>query len=775
MMDKFGFSRGNPNPYAQPPQQQPSYNIPNQNSSVYLVDNAPDQSFVIQNHAAVPPGVFQDGQFVLINKNYVMTARSSPTLQANRIGLGVLTREWGNWSIRQEVTVEPFDIFASGNNRVYLGTLGLEIDFYNKNKATTHPYEQAVFSKRFLQLFRNQIFAPGQLMVMELGGINFKLRVISTDVVDLGKPDSEKGTRDIRGILVDQSQITFFKPKNGLINIKESGDKPRANAILQPNFRFEDMGIGGLDDEFSTIFRRAFASRIYPPKDIEKLGIKHVKGMLLYGPPGTGKTLIARQIGKMLNAREPKIVNGPEMLNKFVGGSEENIRKLFKEAEEEYKAKGDESSLHIIIFDELDAVFKQRGSRGDGTGVGDNVVNQLLAKMDGVDQLNNILVIGMTNRKDLIDSALLRPGRFEVQLEISLPDENGRKQIFKIHTAKMKHEGMLDSNVNIDELASKTKNFSGAEIEGLVKSAASFALNRNIKFDPKKGVTFNNKTVKVNRDDFLQSLDEIQPAFGVSEDELERLIRGGIINYSSKVADILAEGASIIRTSQSDQFPLTSVLIHGPAKSGKSALAASIALSSGFPFIRMISPRAMVGMTEQNRINYISNMFNDSYKSMQNVLVIDQIEDIIEWVNVGPRFSNGVLHSLKTFLSILPPENRRLVVLVTTRHRRVLEQLDLISSFNKEIYVPNVSSLNELQAIFDKTGFLDNKARQSALEQIKQQSNSTILNMGIKNILFNIESSRLSQISELEEFVKLTVNDISNQPGRINTTEFDFN
>lgn len=686
-----------------------------------------------------------------------------------------MSREWGSWSIRQEVNVQPFDIFASGNGRVYLGTLDIEIDFYNKNKATSTPYEQAPLAKRFLQLFRNQIFVPHQSLVMELGGINFKLRIIHTDVVDLGKPDDQKGTKDSRGILVDQTQISFFKPKSGLIVIKQSGDKPRANAILQPNFRFEDMGIGGLDEEFSTIFRRAFASRIYPPKDIEKLGIKHVKGMLLYGPPGTGKTLIARQIGKMLNAREPKIVNGPEMLNKFVGGSEENIRKLFKEAEEEYKAKGDESSLHIIIFDELDAVFKQRGSRGDGTGVGDNVVNQLLAKMDGVDQLNNILVIGMTNRKDLIDSALLRPGRFEVQLEISLPDEQGRKQIFRIHTAKMNKEGMLDKNVNIDELASKTKNFSGAEIEGLVKSAASFALNRNIKFDPKKGVTFSNKSVKVIREDFLQSLDEIQPAFGVSEDELEKFLRGGIIKYSPRVTEILAEGTSIIRASQSQQFPLTSVLIHGPPKSGKSALAASIALSSGFPFIRMISPRAMVGMNEQNRINYISNMFNDSYKSMQNVLVIDQIEDIIEWVNVGPRFSNGVLHSLKTFLSILPPDNRRLVVLVTTRHRNVLEQLDLTSNFNKEIYVPTVSSLTELNSVFDEVGFLDAATRQTALQQIKSQTNSSVLNIGIKDILFNIESGRLSQRSELEEFVKLTVNDISSQPGRTTTDGFNFN
>jgi vesicle-fusing ATPase len=206
-----------------------------------------------------------------------------------------------------------------------------------------------------------------------------------------------------------ETSIQFSKAKDSTIKLKGSAKSGPTNSIIQPNFKFEDMGIGGLDDEFAAIFRRAFASRIFPPHIVERLGIQHVKGILLFGPPGTGKTLMARQIGKMLNSVEPIIVNGPEVLNKFVGQSEENIRKLFAPAESEYKERGDESALHIIIFDELDAICKQRGSKNDGTGVGDSIVNQLLSKMDGVDQLNNILIIGMTNRMDMIDEALLRP------------------------------------------------------------------------------------------------------------------------------------------------------------------------------------------------------------------------------------------------------------------------------------------------------------------------------------------------------------------------------
>lgn len=148
--------------------------------------------------------------------------------------------------------------------------------------------------------------------------------------------------------------------------------------------------------------------------------------MLLYGPPGTGKTLIARKIAMALECDDPKIVNGPEIFDKYVGGSEEKMRKLFEEAEKDELAMGDESKLHIIIFDEIDAICKPRGSITSGTGVHESVVNQFLSKIDGVNSLNNILVIGMTNRKDMIDEAVLRPGRLEIKIEIGLPDEFGR-------------------------------------------------------------------------------------------------------------------------------------------------------------------------------------------------------------------------------------------------------------------------------------------------------------------------------------------------------------
>lgn len=554
-----------------------------------------------------------------------------------------------------------YDPFSQGPC-TYLGALDLEIGFASLKKTTDSPFDQDVLSDTFTKIFENQIFAPGQRLLLDYKNMPLMLVVKTVQLVDLSMEKQSSSAPTVssiksRGILTRQTIITFYKDAKSPIRLKGSSKRPAANSIIAPDFKFENMGIGGLDTEFSAIFRRAFASRIFPPGLIEKLGIQHVKGILLYGPPGTGKTLIARQIGKMLNSREPKVINGPEVLNKYVGQSEENIRKLFADAEKEYKEKGDESGLHIIIFDELDAVCKQRGSgAGGGTGVGDSVVNQLLSKLDGVDQLNNILLIGMTNRKDMIDDALLRPGRLEVHMEISLPDENGRAQILKIHTSKMRNNNVMDSDVDIEELAHLTKNFSGAEIGGLVKSASSFAFNRHVKVGTVAGVSDDIENMKVNRSDFMKALDEVKPAFGVSEEELDNAISAGILHYSPYIENILKDGRLFIDlVRNSVNTSLLSVLLHGPPGSGKTALAASIAKDSGFPFIKLISAENMVGFNEMSKIQYLNKVFTDAYKSPHNIVIIDNIERIIEWVPIGPRFLNPVLQALMVLLTKQPP------------------------------------------------------------------------------------------------------------------------
>jgi vesicle-fusing ATPase len=567
--------------------------------------------------------------------------------------------------MRDVFTGEVFDPFASGG-KAYLGSLDLEIGFASLTKKTEVPYDEDELSKMFINNFQNQVLAPGQRILMDVRNIPLMIVVKTVGLVDLSMADDagKQVYREshARGILTNQTRVLFHRDGKGEFNLKPSATKPNSNAILAPDFKFEDMGIGGLGDEFATIFRRAFASRVFPPGLVAKMGIPHVKGMLLYGPPGTGKTLIARQIGQMLNARPPKVINGPEVLNKYVGQSEENIRKLFADAEKEYKEKGDESSLHIIIFDELDAVCKQRGSgAGGGTGVGDSVVNQLLAKLDGVDQLNNILLIGMTNRKDMIDDALLRPGRLEVHLEISLPDEAGRLEILTIHTNKMRTNGILDASVNLEELAGLTKNFSGAEINGLVKAAASFAFSRHTEVGQLAAVKQDVVNMRVNRDDFMNALTEVRPAYGVSEAELEDALRLGIIPYGQHIESTIQEMMRVVAMIKEDPNKFsTSVLFHGPRSSGKTAMAAHIAMQSGFPFIKLVTPSDLVGYRDEfAKKDYIHKAFADAYKSPASVLILDDFERLIGWNPIGPRFSNVMLEALTTLIVSKPPKVRK--------------------------------------------------------------------------------------------------------------------
>ena len=714
---------------------------------------------------------------VLINGQYVFSARPLDGFDPHTIGMSDPQRSYAQLAMTDPVSIQPYDPFSHGR-QAYLGSMDIEIGFASSqpSKQTERPYDQDelaqyVIKVRILSLqfpcesplggpdyeqtFHDQIFAPGQRLLMDHKSIPLALNVKTVQLIDLGseKPDASAAPTlsdsRSRGILTPHTSISFFKDAAAKkpINLKASNRRPAANSIIQPNFKFEDMGIGGLDTEFSAIFRRAFASRIFPPGLVDKLGIQHVKGILLYGPPGTGKTLIARQIGKMLNAREPKVINGPEVLNKYVGQSEENIRKLFADAEKEYKEKGDESGLHIIIFDELDAVCKQRGSgAGGGTGVGDSVVNQLLSKLDGVDQLNNILLIGMTNRMDMIDDALLRPGRLEVHMEISLPDEFGRQQILNIHTTKMRNNNVMDSDVDIAELAHLTKNFSGAEIGGLVKSASSFAFNRHVKVGTVAGVSDDIVNMKVNRNDFMNAMEEVKPAFGVSEEELEACLHGGIIHFSPFINNILDEGRLFVeQVRQPDSTPIFSVLLHGPPGCGKTALAAKIAMDSEYPFIKLISPEDMVGYNEAAKVQHLSKVFMDAYKSPLSIIVIDNIERIIDWVAIGPRFSNSVLQTLMVLLKKQPPKGRRCLVVATTTERTVLHNLDIYKYFDSDIPVPNVNTHQELEYILKQTEVFSEQEIGRALSEIQETTRSEDVGVGIKKILLGLETAKQDQ------------------------------
>ncbi|CAM9579204.1 unnamed protein product [Phaeothamnion confervicola] len=249
-------------------------------------------------------------------------------------------------------------------------------------------------------------------------------------------------------------------------------------------------------------------------------------------------------------------------------------------------------------------------------------------------------------------------------------------------------------------MAKRSKNFSGAEIEGLVKSAASYAFHRNVDVkDLSKPI--DEKNLVVQWQDFEMALGEIQPKFGANNEELGALFRNGIVHYGPAFDAIATTMRRLIEQVRgSERTPLMSVLLEGPAATGKTALAAKMAVESSFPFIRMISADNMIGMGEAGKCSYISRVFMDSYKSPLSLILIDDIERIIDYVQIGPRFSNTVLQTLLVLLKKPPPtEGKRLLVVGTTSVPHLLEDLQLVAAFNVALHVPHLQGPDEVKAV----------------------------------------------------------------------------
>lgn len=355
-----------------------------------------------------PPGVAtkeelrDHGLNVWVNHKFVFAAKPQKQIQRGFVAVGNMQRLCAGLPLNQACQLS---VYLPDKSKSVLSTVTFEVQqvLTRAQGADLRVVDCRLLQAAFEAEYTHQVFAVGQLLAVSCDGLPLRLQCVALDTVDAPgdiKPSlaSMNSTAPSVGAYLSGAILQFTKSKEAPVRLANQSSG-QSRSVFKPDFDFSKLGIGGLDKEFNDIFRRAFASRLFPTDVIQKLGIQHVRGMLLFGPPGCGKTLIARKISQALTAKEPKVVNGPEILDKFVGESERKIRELFADARQDQQELGDESDVHIIIFDEIDAICKARGSSRDGTGVGDSVVNQLLTQIDGIDSLNNVLVIGMTNRK----------------------------------------------------------------------------------------------------------------------------------------------------------------------------------------------------------------------------------------------------------------------------------------------------------------------------------------------------------------------------------------
>ncbi|CAI9737361.1 vesicle-fusing ATPase 1-like [Octopus vulgaris] len=735
---------------------QPQTFLPPAMSKPYIIDKCPGSELTFTNCAIFSTAddfITKSIKYVIIKNprgiDYKISVIHSDQVGRGRVTFNALHRNWANLPLNQKVDVTPIPEGSLDS----IESIIVDIDFFSKKKISNDPMDSECITNEFIQKFTGILFSVGMPFAFEF---EMKKTVFSASVKEIKVFDIANqvgGTAGVRGgitgRLLSTTNIKFLASEHSAIVLV--GKNKGYTSVISPDWDFTKMGIGGLDNEFSTIFRRAFASRVFPPDIVKQLGVRHVKGILLFGPPGTGKTLIARKIGQMLNATEPKIVNGPQILDKYVGESEANIRKLFADAEEEEKARGSNSRLHIIIFDEIDAICKQRGTVGGGTGVHDTVVNQLLTKIDGVEQLNNILVIGMTNRRDLIDDALTRPGRMEVQMEIGLPDEKGRVDILKIHTKSMRESKLLHDEVNLKEIASKTKNFSGAELEGLVRCAVSTAMNSLIKGSNKAEIDPTEaENVRITHDDFLSSLDDIKPAFGRSDFNFSSFFPNGIIEWGDSVREVLQYGNLLIsQIKNSTKTPLLTMLLHGAPGAGKSAFAAYLMANSDLPFVKICSPEQMIGYSEMAKVQYIRKMFEDAYKSPLSCILLDDIERIIDYVAIGPRFSNNVLQCLLVLLKRCPPMGRRLLIFGTTGLKDVLTEMGMLNAFMANQHVSVLTKPDHVMVALQELEIFNT----NDLEKIRDRIGDRRFHLPIKKLLMIAEFAR--QVDEKERLQQL--------------------
>ena len=492
----------------------------------------------------------------------------------------------------------------------------------------------------------------------------------------------------------DNVMVPYF---GGRLTFQVIGVTPAADAVLVtqktvfhiaekgetlrgvPQVTYED--IGGIADEIKKV-REMIELPLRHPEIFEKLGIEAPKGVLLYGPPGTGKTLLAKAVANESNAHFISI-SGPEIMSKFYGESEARLREIFKEAREK--------SPSIIFVDEIDSIAPKRE---EVTGeVERRVVSQMLSLMDGLEARGKVIVIAATNRPNAIDPALRRPGRFDREIEIKVPDKKGRKDILAIHTRNMP----LADDVDLDKCAAVSHGYVGADLEYLCKEAAMKCLRRllpELNLEDEKIPPETLEKLIVNGEDYQKALREVTPS-GMREVFIENPdVKwddvGGLVEVKRELQEAVEWPMKypMLYEKLGHKMP-RGILLHGPSGTGKTLLAKAVATESEANFVSVRGPELLskwVGESERG----IREIFRRARQASPCVIFFDEIDSIAPIRGAGGEtaVTERVVSQLLTELDGM--ENMRGVVVLAATNRADMIDTALLrpGRFDKIIQIP---------------------------------------------------------------------------------------
>jgi transitional endoplasmic reticulum ATPase len=454
--------------------------------------------------------------------------------------------------------------------------------------------------------------------------------------------------------------IVLIEPTT-LIKIKDKGIKE----VKETRVSYED--IGGLHTQIQRI-REMIELPLKYPQVFERLGIGAPKGVFLYGPPGTGKTLIARAVANETEAYFTHI-SGPEIMGKFYGESEARLRDVFEEAKKHAPA--------IVFIDEIDAIAPKREEMGGEKQVERRVVAQLLALMDGLESRGQIIVIAATNIPNVIDPAVRRPGRFDREISVPIPDKNGRLEILYIHTRGMP----LSEDVNLEKIAEITHGFVGADLEALVRESAMSALRKvlpSIDFELADIPYETLMGLQVTMDNFLEALKEVEPSaireFFVEVPDVKWEDVGGLEDIKREMMETIEWPLKYPKLfKKANTQPPKGILLYGAPGTGKTLLAKAVANESGVNFISVKGPSLIskyIGESERG----IREVFKKAKQASPTILFFDEIDSLVPIRGLAGAESQVIERVISQFLTEMDgiEELKGVVVLAATN------RLDLV-------------------------------------------------------------------------------------------------